>query len=165
MQQIARRNLRQRTRTLKRDGGRACLDSRSKLNAIRFADGDNWDCYPCCNISLLCIDSRHLHWSSSFVIENDDCNCASELRIHRLLDKRATTTLDQHNIAIGVCVRQLGRAVQRLCEDNLCISVNQMGLGSKVCLPRGQGAASPCDVYTYARMDRRARIDSITSIK
>ena len=63
---------------------------------------------------------------SVLVVVDDDSGRAGILRIHRLLNKVGVAMLDQHNLPIDSRVRQLGRAVQRLSEDNLCIS--QIGL-------------------------------------
>ena len=147
MQQVVCRNL-QEKRTLKRYGGPARLDGRSKLSAIRSADADDWD-RDCGRII-----TSHFLWWPVLVVVDDDSGRAGILRIHRLLNKADVATLDQHNLPIGNRVRQLGRAVQRLSEDDLCISEFQTRLlRPKVYCRRVQGTASPRDAYTYARTD------------
>ena len=144
------RNLRERTRTFKRDGGPALLDCRSKPSAIDLGNSDDRDR----NCGRIIITFHFLRWSVLVVVD-DDSGRAGILRIHRLLEKWYTTgsVLDQHNLPIGSRVHQLGRAVQRLSEDDLCISEFQTRLlRPKVCCRRLQGAASPRDAY-YARTD------------
>ena len=139
--------LRERTRTLKRDGGSARLDGRSKLSAIGLGDTDDRD--RDCSRRFVIIIVCHSLWWTVLVVVDDDSGRAGILRIHRLLNKGDVATLDQHNIPIGSRVRQLGRAVQRLNEDDLCISEFRTRLlRPKVCRVRVQGAASPCDAHT-----------------
>ena len=141
--------LREKTRTLKRYGGPARLDGRSKLTAIGLGDPDNWD-RDCVRII-----TYHLKCWSVLVVVDDDSGRAGILRIHRLLIKGDVATLDQHNLPIGNRVCQLGRAVHRLSEDDLYISEFQTQLlRPKVCCRRVQGAASPRDAHTYARTDK-----------
>ena len=148
--EIAHRNLREKTRTLKRDGGPARLDGRSKLSAIGLADTDDRDRGCDCGR----ITTSHFLWWSILVVADDDSRRAGILRIHRLLRKGDVPTLDQHNLPIGSRVRQLGRAVHRLSEGDLYISEFQTRLlRPKVCCRRVQGAVSPRDAHTYARMD------------
>ena len=145
--EIARCNQRESTRTFKRDGGPARLDGRSKLSAIRSADAEDRD-RDCGRIII----TFHSLWLSVLVVVDDDSGRAGILRIHRLLNKGDVATLDQHNIPIGSRVRQLGRAVQRLSEDDLCISEFQTRLRRpKGSCRRVQSAASPRDAYFCAR--------------
>eukprot|EP01050_Picozoa_sp_SAG11_P031033 SAG11_NODE_9449_length_910_cov_1.583231_2_plen_109_part_01 len=107
--EIVHRSLRERARTLKRDGGPARLDGCSKLSAIRLADADDRD-----RDRGRIIITFHFLWWSVLVVVDDDSGRAGILRIHRLLNKGDVATLDQHNVPIGSRVCQLGRAVQRL---------------------------------------------------
>ena len=117
-------------RTLKREGRSACLDRRHELGAVCLADGDDWDRYfssqslCACFVKIFCCNCSHSHdrASVSVVVDNDSCRSGG-LRMHCLLDKVAVATHDQHNLPGGVRIRQLGRAVQRIGQDNLSILV------------------------------------------